>query len=101
MTIHPCPTDSLPTQTRGHYIVESPAQDAPAAFAAALAREEGAKAMLNALQAAGVRVPLTVHCTVAAPLLLAYRNDWMQQLPGGSLQPDPANEARLLTERLA
>ena len=93
-----CPTDTLPTATRGHYIVAPPTEDAPAAFAAAVAREEGAKAMLTALEQAGVRIPLTAYAAAVAPLMLGYRNDCMGIIDS---RPDPINEARLIAERTA
>lgn len=98
MTIPACPTDTLPTTTRGHYIVSPPAEDAPAAFAAAVAREEGAKAMLDALEKAGVRIPLTAYAAAVAPLMLGYRNDCMSIIDACS---EGLNEVRLIAERTA
>lgn len=99
-----CPTTGNPPFVPGTYKVEPPTGDAPAVYAAALARAEGAAAMLEALQAAGVRVPLTVHTGTVAPLLLDYRNtaqEVVRQSIADFKADQPINEARLIAERTA
>ena len=99
-----CPTVEKLPFVPGTYKVEPPTEDAPAAYAAAMARYEGANAMLAALQGAGVRVPLNVHMATAAPLLAEFWDDARAVVDESlaRLREDPlVNEARLIAERTA
>jgi hypothetical protein len=96
-----CPTTDNPPCVPGSYQVEPPTEDAPAAYAAALARHEGAQAMLTALQQAGVKVPLPVFNAVALPLLRelsAQSRAVINNALADFRANQPLNEARLIAE---
>jgi hypothetical protein len=82
MQTPPCPlSEAVPTA--GQYRPLDPV---------ALARQEGAREMLTALQQAGVRIGGRVYLDVCHPLLLAHRDAWMGT-------DTPVNEARLIADR--